>query len=363
MTLGIKLNGALYTNFISARVAKSIDALTTAFSFTSTVNTENLFPIRNGDIVEILADDIKLMTGNVEGLLVSYDARSHTIEISGRGILADLIDSSVKITKEFTGGVFLTDVARTVLDNLGLDEVNIINNAGNIDIFQEAEIISADVGQGAFDFLEKYARRRQVLLNEDEDGNLIFSRATAIKTSQTLHNIVGRTDNNVLAGKLNLDYTNRYNQYVVRSQLNPVFQELGVTPELISDQNGKSTDSAIRLTRFLELNSEESSDSKDAKNRAIWENNIRRSRAFTYTATVQGHSFNGVLLQPNTLIQVQDDFCDIDSILLIRGVEYTYDLASGSQLVLTCAPKDSYKLEAEKNQRDANTTVEGNGFL
>jgi prophage tail gpP-like protein len=363
MSLAIQLNGAVYTSFIAARVIRSIDSLTGAFSFTSTATSSDLFPVRVGDTVVILADGIAALTGYVERLTVDYGVDDHVIEVSGRGVLADLIDSTVKTTKEFTGGVLLESIATAVLSDLGIAS-SVINNAGTIDVYAEEDIISADVGQSAFDFLELYARKRQVLLNEDAAGNLVLSRGTTDRSPVNIVNLKNNTGaNNVKAARLDLNYSNRYNQYVVRSQLNPVFQAIGVTPDLVADQSGTSTDTSIRSTRYIEINAEESSSSTDAVSTAVWEANIRRARSLNYSATLQGHSFNGNLLYPNMLITVRDNFCDIEADLLIRSVTYNYNLDEGSTATVDCAPKDAYTLEAEQNQRDANTTDQAEGLI
>lgn len=362
MSLAIKLNGAIYTSFVAARVSKSIDTLTGAFSFVSTATADNLFPARVGDAVKIVADEQDLLTGYVERLTINYGVDNHTIEVSGRGKLADLIDSSVKSTKEFTGGIFLVTIAETILQDLGITS-SVINNAGTVEVFTEDDIISADVGQPAFEFLETYAQKRQVFLNENEDGDLVLSRGSTGQAPIVLTNVLGGNFNNVKSASLDLNNSGRYNQYVVRSQLNPIFQLLSTLPNNVVDQSGSSTDTSIRSTRFLELNSDQSANSDDAENIAVWETNVRRARSLNYTAVVFGHTFCGSLIEPNTLITVRDNFCDIDSDLLVRSVDYNYDLQNGSTTTIACAPKDAYTLEAEQAQRDANTTDQAEGLL
>lgn len=364
MSLAIKLNGALYSNFINARVTRSIDVLTSSFSFASSADAHNLFPIKAGDNIEILADNILVMTGYVEGLLVNYSSSEHSIEVSGRGVLADLVDSSVKNKKEFIGGVSLQSIASSILTDLGLTNVTVVNEAGTINNFESAEITSADVGQSAFEFLESFARKRQVFLNENAYGNLVLSRGTeSARAPADIQNYVVSNRNNIKNASLNIDYRNRYNQYLVRSQLNPTFQDLGVQPSLISDQSGSATDTSIRSTRFLELNSEESQDSGSALERAVWEANIRRARSFNYTASIYGHTHNGVLWSPNTLIKVVDQFCDIYADLLVRSVDLVYSLYEGSTTTLACAPKDAYQLQVEQEQREVNTSDTGESFI
>lgn len=362
MSLGIKLNGAEYTNFISARVSRSIDVLTSAFSFTSSANANSLFPIRAGDRVEITADGLTVCNGFVDELAVNYASNEHLITVSGRGILADLIDSTVGATKEFVGGVSLSSIARTVLDDIGLNSVRILNSAGTVANFTADEMTSAEVGQGAFEFLESFARKRQVFLNETSDGDLSLSRGTTVTAPIELQSTKATATNNIKSANVRIDHKNRYNTYTVQSQLNPLFQDEAITPAETTDQSGSATDSLIRSTRQLELNAEESQDSTGSGKRATWEANIRRARSFTYTATIYGHTHGGSIIEPNTRIKVVDNFCNIDAQLLIRSVDLVFDLDNGSITTLQCAPKDAYTLEAEQSQREASTSSTGEDF-
>lgn len=363
MSLTLKLNGAEYINFMSAKVARSVDVLTGAFSFVSSADKNNLFPVRVGDTIEVLADGVLVLTGYVEGLQVHYNVNSHAITVNGRGVLADLIDSSLKGSKEFTGSVTLASIARTILDDLGLTSVDIVNNAGTISSFSDTDITSADIGQPAFEFLELFARKRQVLLNEDAEGNLVLARGGAGSAPAKILNQVSSNDNNVVQANFGLDYKNRYNQYLVRSQLNPLYQELGITPGDVSDQRGSAQDAEIRGTRFFEMNAEESQDSGSAGERALWEANIRKARSFNYNVQLYGHTIDGRVWEPNTLVKVQDDFCNINAEILIKSVELVYSTDNGSITNLVCAPKDAYQLEIEQAQREASTSDSGKEFV
>ena len=178
MSLKIRLNGQDFTNFISASAALSMETAASAFAFKATADPDNLFPIPNGSLVEILADDIKVITGYVEKLGVGYAGREHTITVQGRSLLADLIDSTVGEVKEFEGQVNLEDIIRATLNSIDLSNIKIINQAGSIRNFDASDITSAETGQNAFDFIESYARKRQVLLTTNGDGNLVIARAS-----------------------------------------------------------------------------------------------------------------------------------------------------------------------------------------
>lgn len=362
MSLKVRLNGQDYTDFLGAAVARSMETAATAFTFTSTANPDNLFPIKNGDKVEILADGFTVCVGFVEDVSVSYDAGSHTITIKGRSLLADFVDSTVGDIKEFEGQVNLQDIIRTVLDSLGLTNIKIINEAGTIENFSASDITSAETGQNAFDFIELYARKRQVLITTNGDGNLVIARAGNITLPARLKNTVGSNDNNILSATLRNNQADNFNTYIASSQLNPANLAPGSNAKFITEQSAARFNTFIRNTRRLEFNAEESSDSFTLHDRAGWEANIRLARAKTYTAKVQGHSADDVVWEPNRLHRIDDDFTETHALLLLKSVTYNYDLQGGSTTMLGFTNKFAYTLKVQETARDANTNEFGEDF-
>lgn len=362
MSLALRLNGVNYTDFINASVARSMETAASAFTFTSSANPDNLFPIKNGDLIEVLADGQTISIGYVENVSINYDSGSHTISIKGRSLLADLVDSTVGEIKEFEGQVNFEDICRTVLDSLTLTDIKIINEAGKIDNFDSSDITSAETGQNAFDFLEKFARKRQVLLTTDGDGNLVITRAGNILLPASLKNVIDANDNNILSATLDDNKSDLFNRYTANSQLNPVNLKPGSNAKHIADQAASRFDTFNRKSRVLEFNAEESSDSFTLHDRAGWEANIRRSRSKTYKAKVQGHSVDGIVWEPNRLHRVDDDFTGTHATLLLKAVTYNFDLSGGSTTMLGFTNKFAYTLKVEQTARDASTNEFGEDF-
>ena len=366
MSLYIRKDGIVLSNFTRAQVYSSMDALCKSFSFAYTVDEDNLSPILVGDQIEILADDIQIMTGYVEKLNGTISDDQHYITASGRSTMCDLLDSSVGDVKQFDGAVKLADIARSVLDGINLYDTEVVDNSGGAQ-FGSTDVTSADVGEGAFEFLESFARKKQVLVIEDGDGNLLLTKASDYILDVGLRNVISGSDNNIKESSYSLDISERYNTYKVQSQLNPLFLFSGTTPANISDQVNDVVDQAIRNSRIYEFNMEESGDSQTAGERAAWESNIRRARSMTYSATVQGHTTeidgSNILWEPNKLINVQDQAWNISSLLLVRAVTYRYDLENGSESIIDMTYKDAYTLQASQDEREANTSEQGFNFI
>ena len=361
MALKIKINGQEYTNFQQANVIADVGAVTRAFTFSSTADSQNTFPVKVNDLVEVTADSIDILKGYVETLNVMYDGDSHSIDVGGRSILADLVDSTVSTSWADFDGTSLTAIAKTVMSDLGL-KPKIINDAGSISPFDD--VTSASIGQKAFDFLESSSRNMQGLWTTDGNESLVFARAGSGRAPTNLAHIIGSEDNNILSAVLSIDNSNRFNKYTVKSELDGWRQSITNTPEQLSNQSGEAIDAGMpRTTRRLEINAEESMDSFSAGDRAAWEANIRRAGSINYMAIIAGHSVDGVLWLPNTIVSVSDDFTKIYDDLLIRKVIYNYSIIEGSKTSLHMTYKDAFTLEIEQSQRDANTEEVGDEYI
>ena len=103
----IKVNGVELSGFKSSTVTSSMETVSSAFSFSATAQPGQDYPIKAGDEVTVDIDGTTRVTGFVDAVAVSYSANSHTISISGRDRLADLIDSTVGDTKQVVAQISL----------------------------------------------------------------------------------------------------------------------------------------------------------------------------------------------------------------------------------------------------------------
>ena len=171
----LEVNGTPYEGFTEINVKNSIEDFSGDFSFKATIEGIKFLPFKGNEPCRVLIDDIPLITGYIESVDYSYDTNSHEVEISGRDKTADIIDSSIVGNIELNSPSLET-IVKAVLSGLNLD-ITIINQAGDIEP-EKDELVSAEVGENAFDFIEKYARKRGVLLSTNGDGNIVFTRAS-----------------------------------------------------------------------------------------------------------------------------------------------------------------------------------------
>lgn len=370
MTISIEVNGTIYNFFDSARVFRSVETVSGEFSFATTSSLGKLFPIRSGSPCKVKIKDQTVINGFVEDVSVDYDSGSHSINISGRDKTADLIDSTIGNGVAVTGPITLANLCKFVLEKMGLTAIKVIDSVGNLEPFQATELASAEFDKSGFEFLESYARQRQVFLTGDGNGNINIVRSAGGAPSAVIQNVVGRNDNNVLRGSYSDNRANRFNLYFFGGGQSPIAFDFGdedsdISNEDIVNQEGQALDNDIRPTRRLHAELEQSGSKLTSTERAKWEANIRRSRGKRYTATVQGFFIDNKqtqLWRPNILVSVNDEFTNINANMLLWSVTYNYSVSSGSTTELVCASPDALTLSAQDPSKDKKNQDVGGSF-
>ena len=357
----LEVDGKTYEGFTDISVMCSVGAISGSYTFGVTSTKKVSLPIQEGQSCRVLIDDTPVINGYVETIPIAYDDKTHTIQISGRDRTMDAIDSST-VLKELSGTISLQAAMRQILDANNLQSIEVINNVSGLAPFKDGDIESAEVGESVYDYIEKYSRKRQVLLTRDGNGNIVITRSGTINAVTALLNVVDGTNNNIKSGSGEYNGTNLFYKYIVRSQLNPTALDNAgsVSASEISSQIGIAFDDDVRKTRVLEIKLDQAGSKEDCDQFAIWTRNIRRARAFPYTAVVQGHYQDEAktrLWAPNEIVSINDDFVGMSSRLnakmLIDTVEYKQNLEDGTTTIITCVDKNAYTLQAEQDLRDS----------
>ncbi len=347
-----RIGNAVYKSFTAASVFTSMSTMAAAFELTTSIQeaTQSGFPIQKGQDVQVYVDDELVTTGRFEWFDQRYSAAEDSITFGGRTITGDVVDSTVGLVKEIKGGVDLVDVITTTLRGMGLADIGVVDSVRLLRPFTSSEIISADVGMNAYDYLEGYARKRQVLLTSTPEGSIELVRNDGTGSGASLinrrHPNHGR--NNVLAYNGGSDDRKRFNVYTARSQLNPSAPNFSALASTVTGPSGIALDTGIRPGRRLEFTTEESMDAGECLDRAIWESNIRRSNATSAKYTVSPHKHRTGLWRPNRIVEVTDEMADLHSGMLIRDVRFDQSVARGSTTELTLVPPDAYTLLASR---------------
>jgi prophage tail gpP-like protein len=350
----LEVNGTQYTNFTSATCEIRLDALTNTFSFEAVSPNGQALPFKGGEACTVIVDGEKVLTGFIEVVAVNYDGSDHTIRVSGRDKTADLLDSTIDDLGDLRGEeLTLKALIEAVINQLGMD-IEVIDQANPKPYSVTEDIAAAEPGENAFSFIEKYARKRQVLLTSDADGNVVITKNSGITADGAVQHIIGAEDNNVMSSSFSFDTTGRYNIYKMASGLNPVALNQAGDSDLASlvNQSGGVTDDDIRETRRLILISETPYGGANCEVRAKWEADIRRARGLVYSAQVPGYRVDptdpeSALWRDNRIYQIVDDFVGKIEPMLCNSVTFTFDESAGRDTSLGFVGKDAYTLFIE----------------
>lgn len=359
----IEIDGVNFEDYISANVSRRFDEFCGTFDFKCTKAEANDFNIDSNSYCKIFINGKKALTGVIDKVSPSEDPNSSEVNISGRDITCDIVDSCVPTSISLSGDFDLVTVIEKVVDALGLsDSISVINEIPDLRKFTSADIVSSEVDKNAFEFINEYAQKVSAILITNEDGNIVITRAgeTSKTVTDKIVNIVDNEEdnNNVLSSSAEYDFSDRYHKYIVVSQSNANTEKKQISVESVS-QKGEAIDEDVRPSRVLIIKADNACDSATCQEIATLECNVRRANSLKYSCTVAGYELNnGDLYSINTLMQVIDDDNFIESELLVKGV--TFSLGDGAVTGLEFAVKDAYTLQANLDEIDARTNKTDN---
>jgi prophage tail gpP-like protein len=355
MSFKVRVNNEPFLSFESGSLTRSIDENTGLWSLTSSTQPNINFPIKVGDYVQILINDIVKSTGYVDEIQIKEDATSHTITAAGRDNIQDIIDSSIpdeNNVKVNEGPISLKALCQRVLNALNSD-IKVINEVPDIAEFTMDDLQAAESGCKAMEFLTSFARKRQVYLNSDGQGNLLIFRPLKQKaTTKILHEKNG-VANNVLSYELRVAQNEMYYKYACKSQDNVGYDDNSDYAEDGMSRAGIAIDNTIRKSRYLEFQAEETMKDNDCKKRAAEMANLKRARQNEYKCTIQGFAQNdGTLWDIGQQVSVKSDFAGVNGEMVIKEIKYNIDLSGGSLCNFNLVSIDAYQVIAEQPKQD-----------
>ena len=347
--INVIVNNKSFQLFKQVDYSKSMDDVTGEARIITTQQVSDNSFIKIDDLIEIQLDEISIIKGFAEKCSDGEDNQSHDISFRLRSKIADLLDSSipdsVKTMKNVTS---YKQLCQLCINGIGLD-IKVIDNVGAI---FDKDLKAGSVGQNIGELLQEYARKAQVFLDSDADGNLIINRPPYNKLKTMLVNKPNFSRNNIKSSNLNLDKTKRFNKYTVRSN-----SSLASDSKTINDlgNKGEATDPEVRKTRIFEKLADKPMTSQECKLAAKEEANIRRIRSFSYTCSVAGFSANGELWDSSVLVVVKDYPKGVMGEFLIKKVSYTF--ANGGETTnFDITYPDMNSVEPEQSEVQKRTT-------
>jgi len=365
--INIEIDGVAFDGFVAASIRKSFLDLSALFTMESTDTQLDFIPVKIGSTISFKIGNIPILTGFIEQISALVKPQQHIIISSGRDIIADLIDSSFspdfKLTT-FNTPISLQRIIENILGSLKIEGLTVTSNV-DIREFEKEEVNAAEVGESIFEFLERLAQTRQVVISSDGLGNILLDRASTEKMETILLHEPNNPNNNVLSASAQIDFTERYRTYTLISQGNSATQEeVEETVANIANRKVQAFDTKIRRSRFLSIVPEEALSGENAQDRINWEANIRRAKSKIYECTVQGvfASEDETVWIPNQLIEVQDFVLGERSIMLINSVTFNFSM-DGFTTDLELISPDAFTLAPELEKEIAVSNINLTPFI
>lgn len=342
----LEINGKQYSSFTKASFRRQMLAMAADFSFTATVTSDSIKTILNDikvqDIAKVYIDTNLVLTGSIEKMIISSDTDSHVIRVAGRDRLGNVVDSTMK-RKNYDVQNFITLVKNVLSDN-GFSYISVINQTNSLLTLPktDGEAFSDISSQSIFSFLNDYAKKIGVLLYSNGDGNLVIARESSSIAAAQLIRRIGDDNNNVLSSEVDVDISKRYASIKIDSQMNDSFFSSNA-----NKQDVTATDSEITGKRFLILQQEIPSATVSLIDEAAWHIALRKAKGSSYKCRVQDYYSlrdKGSLWQPNTLVSVDDQICQVNGMFLIDYVAFHKTINDGSITELGLVNRGSYSI-------------------
>lgn len=343
MSISLRVNGTEYVNFTSAQVTLSYDKLSNVFN----IQTIGVPTVQLDDIVEMYVDGEKVLTGYAEQISVILTDDSHVFAVSGRDRTRDLVDSTLTSLSDIRSSIHLRDLVKLVIKDIGSD-LDVIDEANPEVLSSAVDIEAPEPGMNAFEFLETIARRRQVILSSNADGDVV------LKVSDGVDN--GLIVPEALRANVVSSTTQRFNTYNIVSDVNsrggnPLASlGLGDTDATVS-QSISVTDKAVRAGKTLTIVAEDSYPKDALRKRIAWERTNRVARSIEIEYTVAG---NQIAYTPGQLVTVRNSLLGINDTFFINETTFGYSDRQGSTTTLQLLGKRAFERIVDPKQQESN---------
>ncbi len=302
--------GMSYSAFTRAAVSYSANQAARAFAFTVTDATDpwdqqwNFMP---GTEVTVLANGQLLVTGYVNKMTPSFDARNHTVEISGTSKGSD----SVKSAAEHDKGEFRDKTILQIAQELDKQGVGF-----STDIQQpKIEYFRLNPMETVFDAVERLARRHPMLLQGLPDGSIKLTKGgTGGSNSPLIEGV------NILGGSATFDDSDKHSEYKVKGQ-----RIYGVDRKALRIE-AKEKDSSVKRHLPKHIHQETDIDDDTAKKRA--KHHKDRQNGESVSASIRTQSWfdsGGQLWNANGLVYVHSPILKLSNQMLIKNVQLSQE--------------------------------------
>jgi prophage tail gpP-like protein len=295
-----------------------------------------------GEDVQIILGGTEVINGRIETRQVAYDATRHQVELQGKSFTRWPAISSVNTTTGNFDNMNFFQVATKVLSNfpVGIKVIGTLNPL-------PFDKLQNQPGEQVWDFLERIARPRGILLGSDSFGNflLIGNHGFPVLNTSLLEG------QNIKKCQYLIHKDFMYSEYKVIGQA-AASDENAFTQasQLEGSWGGSGWLSSILITPAEQPVKSIAEVIDRAKNEAKWHEGTRLEAHIT----VQGwYRDENNLWWPGENVYINSPMCPLDMTMKIKSATYTQDSASGTETELEFAMPwllNDYNVSAGSNQ-------------
>jgi prophage tail gpP-like protein len=330
----LTVNGVKFDDWESVTVQKRYGDPFTWFRFTAAerdpeVARKNEFPLwhrlqfKPGDACTVELAGIEAVNGWIEVRQVAYNATSHGVMLIGKSVTAWAARSSVDTKTGSFDGKNILQVAQEILAPYPVG----IKVVGQIDMTPFVHLQN-EKGELIWDFLERLARPRGIVMGSDSEGNFLLIGDHTFATVTEL--IEGQ---NIKSCQCTIRHDQTYLKFAADAQATATDDRSGSdaselhaeVPSRIQQPHSKLITPAEQpVTSQAEVQ-------KRAENERVWHDDTEVQA----TITVQGWLCNeGRLWTPGDHIFVRSPMAMLNQVLAIQNATFTQDSTNGTETVL-----------------------------
>jgi prophage tail gpP-like protein len=375
--VALLVDGVSYDAWVAVEITRDLSEIAGSFD----VSTDDLartasalpaglhgggIPFQRFQAVKVLLDGEPVLDGYIDVVAPALVGDAVGCRVSGRDKTGQLVDCAaapfgpVEYRK-----IKLEALASKLCEPFG------VTVRVEVDTGDPFDKVSIDTGETVMSVLEKYARKRAVLLVSDGVGGLILTRSGNGRAPGEI-----RAPGNVTSTRGQFDGREQFSPVVVKGQaehgagkrqkgaaLDRTALPLETPPAPAGDADkptgvesratsilGVAWDDTVPLWRPAVKTPRAKGTLKDADTEAKWWVSTARGRAETCTyGLADWRAEGGGLWRPNEMVPISDRYQLIDKDLLIAGVTYTYG-DDGTRCELRVCGREAYELLPEGDE-------------
>lgn len=355
----VQIGNKVYDGWSTVRISRNLNAMTSSFNLTVADKwrqSSEDWPFLPGEAITITANGAKIIVGYIDAMNTSVSNEDRSISISGRDKTGDLVDSAAIGLRSSYKNISIFEIAKEYAQDFDIEVEQDTPEA----LIPFAKVV-VNQGETIFELLSRLAKERGVLLTSTTDGALKITDRLGIvgnraKGANDLGSSVAKQlgDNttalkqgkNILFASAKFDETNRFQKYLVKSQIKG---DDFVSAKDSTTIKGVAFDRAVKRQRTKYIIADKSMDNAGAKKHAEWYANVHAVGSVDVEITV--HSWRNAkneVWEVNQTVEVEAPFIGVPKQqMLIIGVSYEQEKPSGTLCTLSLTRLDGFQAQPE----------------